>query len=371
MANLKVSLRLMVGLAACAVATSVLGGDSSSKGVERRVDVHLFGGDIAPRAPLAAWYHRIGITDVWLYPLQGAFPQDQRPETQKSAGDLVREGTLDAYRKNAIRFWWFERPVPDFFYLTRKQKEGHLWDSRRETDEQWAEVCRRIRDTYPTARRAGFAGVVFDNESYYSFAGDDSGKNKPWVWAGHEKEYGISGNYYRRGLQVGQAIRDAWPEAHVIMAYAFGYESERWWYQGVRDGGVTVLLGPEHTYGAGPGDLGRQWYQSWWAGRRTKATCDWKRTQFPFVTSNQQVLAGLFPIDFGAQKPNYRARDFREQLLSAATEDTAPIGVWLWPQGAFTPESWQSVHYADGDSAEAYLQALREFSSAFAAAKDR
>ena len=73
----------------------------------------------------------------------------------------------------------------------------------------------------------------------------------------------------------------------------------------------------------------------------------------------------MFPIDFGEHKPNYLARYFREQLASAATEDAAPIHVWLWPQGRFTPESWQSVNYARGERAKDYLDALRDFSSAF------
>lgn len=370
MANLTIVRTGIAALAVLVAAGGVLAADSGSKSAQRRVDVHLYTGDTSAGAPLAPWYHGIGITDVWLYPVRGAFPQDQRPETQKGADDLAREGTLAAYRKSSIRYWWFERPVPDFFYVTARQERSpgaHLWDSRPETDERWAAVCRKIAEIYPTVRRAGFAGIVFDTEAYYSFSGDASGQKRPWVWAGYEKEYGKSGNYYRRGLQVGRAIQAAWPGARVIIAYAFGYQGERWWYQGIQDGGATVLIGPEHTYGAGPGDLGHEWYQSWWGGKRTKETCDLKRTQFPFLASNQQVVAGLFPIDFGAKKPNYRARDFRQQLLSAATEDAAPIAVWLWPQGPFTPKSWQSVRYAEGESAASYLAALREFSSAFAA----
>ena len=153
------------------------------------------------------------------------------------------------------------------------------------------------------------------------------------------------------------------------MVYAFGYEGERWWYQGVNDGGVEVLIGPEHTYGAGQGNLGDVYCHRWWSGRKTKAVCDDKRKQFPFIKSNRQVLAGLFPIDFGAHKPNYLARHFREQLASAATEDAVPIYVWLWPQGRFTPESWQSVNYARGERAKDYLDALRDFSSAFSGHK--
>lgn len=337
----------------------------------RRVEVHLYGGDLCDGAPLASWYREIGLTDVWLYPLKGAFPQDQRPETQKTAQDLEEAGTLDAYRRNHLRYWWFERPVPDFFYETSKRADfpqSHLWDDSPETAALWAAVCDKIATIYPTARQAGFAGLVYDTEAYYSYQGDESGQEKPWLWGGHADQYGLDGNYYQRGRQVGQAIQAVWPKAKVIIAYSFGYEGERWWYQGLMDGGVELYLGPEHSYGAGPpGDLGDAWYQSWWGGRKTKETCDWKRTQFPFIPNNQRIVAGLFPIDFGAQKPNYRAKYFREQVASAANDDpNGPIPVWIWPQGPFSPASWAAVNYAPGDTAADYLQVLRDFSQAFA-----
>ncbi len=324
----------------------------------RRVEVHLFGGDITDGAPLAPWYREIGITDVWLYTLKGAFPQDQAPETQRSVADLQAGGVLDAYRTNGIRYWWFERPVPDVLYT----QANCLWDDAPAADAAWQGVCERVAEIYPQVRAAGFEGLAYDNEAYYSYQGDEQGDTKPWVWGGHADEYGLQGGYHRRGLQVGKAIHAVWPRAKVIMVYAFGYEGERWWYQGFADAGLRVYLGAEHTYGAGPGDLGGEWYQSWWQGRKTKATCDWKRTRFPFLKSNERVIAGLFPIDFGARKPNYRAADFRAQLDSAANDDPdGPIPVWLWPQGPFTPESWDAVTYADDETAWDYLDALREF----------
>ena len=36
--------------------------------------------------------------------------------------------------------------------------------------------------------------------------------------------------------------------------------------------------------------------------------------------------------------------------------------MWIWPQGNFTQESWNSVACAAGESAADYLNALREFS---------
>jgi len=357
----------LVGLCAAVCASAgAVPGDAPP----RRVEVHLFGADLRAGAPLAGWYRDIGITDVWLYTLKGAFPQDQRPETQQTVQDLEQAGTLDAYRGNALRCWWFERPVPDYAYEITKHPdapERRLWDNAPETDAFWDEVCGKVAAVYPGVRAAGFAGLVYDNEAYYSFRGDESGREKPWVWGGHEEEYGPEGNYFKRGKQVGAAIHAVWPRAKVIHVYAFGYPGERWWYQGFQDAGLDVHLGLEHTYGAGPADAGEAWYQSWWKGRTTKATCDWKRTLFPFIKDNQHVMAGLFPIDFGARKPNYLARHFREQLAGAANDDPAgPIAVWLWPQGAFSPQAWQTVDYADGESASDYLEVLREFSQAFA-----
>ena len=338
----------------------------------RAVEVHLYGGDVSKGAPLASWYRSIGITDVWLYPLQGAFPQDQRPETQQSVGDLETGGTLDSYRKNRIRYWWFERPVPDYFYVTTKRADSpksNLWDSREETNAHWAKVCNKIASIYPQVRRSGFSGIVYDTESYYSYQGDEKGTSKPWVWGGHDDQYGPGGNYYRRGLQLGKAIHAVWPEAKLVMAYAFGYQGEVWWYRGVKDGGVDLFIGPEHTYGAGPPELGSQYYQSWWQGKTLKETCDWKRTQFPCILDNQHVMAGVFPIDFGAKKPNYRAKYFREQLALAATADSrGPIAVWIWPQGPFTPKSWREVEYVRGETADDYLRVLRDYSQAFSAA---
>jgi hypothetical protein len=334
--------------------------------------VHLFCGEAGePGAPLAAWYHEIGITDVWIYPLKGAFPQDQLPESQRTVADMEQAGTLDAYRKHSVRYWWFERPVPDYAYETRKSAEAparNIWDSTPETEAFWASVCEKVAAIYPTARAAGFEGIVFDGEAYYSFKGDESGREKPWVWGGHADQYGKEGNYYRRGLQVGRAIQAVWPKAKVIFVYAFGYPGERWWYQGFHDAGIEVFLGPEHTYGAGPEEPGEQWYQSWWKGKKTKATCDDKRIVFPFIHDDQHIIAGLFPINFGTKKANYRATYFREQAAGAAQDDPAgPIPIWIWPEGPFTPQSWTDIEYAESDTANDYLQVLQDFSQAFPA----
>ncbi len=363
-----VSLVLLLMLAIVTISNSAIA-------ASRRVEVHLYGGDTAKGAPLAAWYRSIGITDVWLPYGKGAFPQDTANDgylpTAQTPEDMEAVGTLASYRKNHVRYWWFERPVPDFLYAISKRADfpkTHLWDSTAETDAVWDNICNRIKSIYPSVRKAGFSGLIYDSEAYYSYQGDESGKEKPWIWGGHSDQYGLTGNYYKRGLQVGKAISSVWPKAKVIIAYAFGYKGENWFYRGIKDGGTNFYIGPEHTYGAGPveKDLGEAWYQSWWRGRKLKATCDWKRTQFPFIKDNQQVNAGLFPIDFGAKKPNYRAKYFREQLEQAANSDPkGPIPVWIWPQGPFSQEAFESVKYAPGESAQDYLKALKAYSKAF------
>ncbi|MFA6243531.1 MAG: hypothetical protein WC655_21500 [Candidatus Hydrogenedentales bacterium] len=339
-----------------------LGMADAAEDPSRVLEVHLFGGDVSPGAPLAPWYHDIGITDVWLFPGAGAFPQDQSPESQQTPEQYEANGVLKAYASAGIRYWWMERPVPDVLYQQAKTDTRNLWDSSPETDTIWDGICSAATVRYPALRTAGFTGLAFDNEAYYSFQGDESGREKPWVWKGHEDQLGVEGNYYKRGKQVGEAINRVWPRAKVILVYAFGYEGEIWWYRGFQDAGCEVFLGAEHTYGAGPGDFGNEYIHKWWGGKKTKETCDWKRTQFTFVADNQHVMAGLFPIDFNARKPNYRARDFREQLRSAACDDPkGPIPVWIWPQGPFTPQAWDDVVFPEGENASGYLVSLREF----------
>ncbi len=346
--------------------TNTPGAWAQTRGAARRVQVHLYGGDMRPGAPLAAWYRSLGITDVWLYPFQGAFPQDQLPEHQCSVEKAA--ALVAAYRAQGVRCWWMERPVPDVLYQQAKTEGRHLWDSSPQTDQLWAEIVAKIKSLYPRVRAAGFAGVVYDNEAYYSYQGDEAGTQRPWLWGGHNHETGRQGNYYRRGRQIGAALRQAWPDIRVIMVYAFGYPGERFWYQGFHEAGIALYLGVEHTYGAGPPhDLGEAWYQSWWQGRHLGETLEWKRQQFPFVPSRRKFIAGLFPINFGEKKPNYRARYFREQLQQAAQSlPEGPIAVWLWPQGPFTPESWEQVRFAPPDCAQDYIAALRDFSAAFA-----
>jgi len=72
-------------------------------------------------------------------------------------------------------------------------------------------------------------------------------------------------------------------------------------------------------------------------------------------------------MDFGIGKAMYRAKYFRERLSIAANDDPkGPVHVWLWLSGSTTPEGLRTMKYAPGDTAEDYLSALRDYSTAFA-----
>jgi hypothetical protein len=337
---------------------------------QNRIQIHLFGGDISNHAPLASWYHEIGITDVWLYSLKGVFPQDQRPLAQRSLSELTLDGVLAGYSANQIRYWWFERPVPDYFYLSYREQyssggdSDNIWSSSRSADSAWSMVCRQVGALYGSVRDAGFVGIVYDNEGYYSY----QGSGRPWIWGGHDSELGADGNYYKRGLEVGSAICAVWPRAKAIMVYSFGYPGEYWWYKGFQDAGVDIYLGIEHSYGAGPAKPGDQWYQHWWRSGELTGVVKEKRALFDFILDDRHVASGLFPIDFGQALPNYDLTYFREQLHQASSlSGSGPIAVWIWPQGPFTPDSWKAVKYPAGVYREDYWRLMREYSSAYLA----
>ena len=338
-------------------------GLKNAEGPAPRIEFHLFGGDMTPGAPLASWYKNIGITDVWLYPVNGAFPQDQPRDTQLNVAQMEANGILATYRKNNIHFWWFERPVPDYMYYVDSRVPGAprdvIWSSSATADARWKSICDGIRSLYGGARNAGFEGIVYDTEAYYSY----KGQGIPWLWQGHEGQLGPLGNYYLRGKQVGDAILSVWPNARVMLVYSFGYLAEYWWYKGLQDSGVDVFLAIEHTYGAGPAKAGDHWYQHWWRPGMLAGVVSDKRSSFDFIPDDRHIVSGLFPIDFGTKNLNYEFRYFMEQISQARRlSGGGPFAVWIWPQGPFTPDSWQSVAYPEGVSANDYFELMRSSS---------
>jgi hypothetical protein len=361
---------IMLLLAACstkavASAQQELAGNVAAPGsaAHAQLELHLYGGDLSPGAPLAPWYKNIGVTDVWLYSLEGAFPQDQEASDQRSVAWLAENGVLQAYRDSGLGYWWFERPVPDYTYfleMARRDADSDvIWGTSKPTEARWLSICAKVKEVYAEARAAGFKGIVYDNEAYYSYRSP----SLSWLWEGHTSQLGPQGGYYRRGLQVGAAISSVWPRAQVIMVYGHGYPGEGWWYQGFHDAGIDLYIGVEHTYGAGPPKLGDQWYQHWYSWNRLKGVVRDKRNRFSFIADNRHIISGLFPIDFSSKLPNYDLRYFRQQLEEASSlSGPGPFAVWLWPQGPFTPESWKEIAFGPAGAAEAYWSLMKEFS---------
>ncbi|MBE3063439.1 MAG: hypothetical protein IMZ69_00235, partial [Spirochaetes bacterium] len=285
------------------------------------------------------------------------------PEDQQSIENLKKNNVLVSYRQSSINYWWFERPVPDVMYYQDESRadvdKDVIWGDSTFINGQWATMCDRIATVYANVCEEGFSGIVYDNEAYYSYVG----KGKPWLWEGHPGELGPNGNYYKRGLQIGKAIGSVWPRAKVMMVYAMGYPGEYWWYKGFQDAGVDLYLAIEHTYGAGPEKLGDQWYQHWWRAGQLTGVVDEKRTLFDFIPDDRHIVSGVFPIDFGAGKQNYDVRYFAEQLRQVSTlRGAGPFGVWIWPQGSFTPDSWKVVRYPQGTTFDSYWGVMRSYS---------
>ena len=86
-----------------------------------------------------------------------------------------------------------------------------------------------MRGRNPTSLLHLFAGLVYDNEGYYSgVCKDPNPVSCLWYQtsAFDTKVNGklVRGNYYKRGKQIGAAILSAWPDVKVKMVYGFDCE---------------------------------------------------------------------------------------------------------------------------------------------------
>ena len=249
----------------------------------RRLSVAYYG---APNSNVsaadAAFFKSVGVTDAWTPYLAGAWPVDccdcRRPghESKSCATDAkggaavyAKEGLhgglvslqqakderlVETYQAAGIATWFFERPVPDFQWTHSAGTIGKgLWNnSDPQIDAGWEALAANISTVYPQVKAMGFAGLVYDNEGYYSGTCKDPG---PVSCLWHERSAFdktvdgklVRGNYYKRGKQVGAAIAAAWPNAQVIMVYGFPYPGLVQWAQGHIDAGVRVQIGTEHT----------------------------------------------------------------------------------------------------------------------------
>jgi hypothetical protein len=259
----------------------------------RRLSISYYG---APNqnvtAENATFLASVGVTDVWVPYLAGAWAVDccdcrtgnHGSRTCAYATEGLHAGLVslqqakderlvETYAAAGINTWFFERPVPDFEWTGAVGTIGDgMWNSSAEIDAGWAAVADNISAVYPAVKAMGFAGLVYDNEGYYSKTCHDPGPVS-CLWhqsSAFDKTVGgklIRGNYYRRGKQIGAAIAAAWPNASIVMAYGFPYPGLVQWVEGHLDAGVRVQIGTEHTYGAGPCSgpyYTGQWYECAW-----------------------------------------------------------------------------------------------------------
>ena len=110
---------------------------------------------------LPAFYRSVGVTDVLLPYIAGAFDVDNN--TRMLLPDQARP-TVRRYAEEAISAWMFERPAPAAEWVEHK----FLWNSSMESDALWTRIIVRLAQRYPAARAAGFAGLSFDCEDYVS-----------------------------------------------------------------------------------------------------------------------------------------------------------------------------------------------------------
>ena len=179
------------------------------------------------------------------------------------------------------------------------------------------------------------------------------------------EQFGPSGAYYRRGVQLGLAIRTVWPNATVLQIYGIHDRGWYWYLKGHKDAGLRVQVGLEHTYGGGPCAAGEEWdhcreRERFRPGNRSRSdrppmpavyqantTMGVIRNDlrfFDFLNASDGVAAGLFPWDLSKNATNYRVEDFEAQLRSALCDSPAgPVPVWLWQAGVLTPEALAAV----------------------------
>eukprot|EP01045_Picozoa_sp_COSAG04_P008707 COSAG04_NODE_488_length_13495_cov_24.281257_12_plen_377_part_00 len=272
----------MLPLLSLLASTVPTGAGEAPPASPRRLSVAYYG---APNSNVsaadAAFFKSVGVTDAWTPYLAGAWPVDccdcRRPghESKSCATDAkggaavyAKEGLhgglvslqqakderlVETYQAAGINTWFFERPVPDYQWTGAAGTIGKgLWNNSDEIDASWAALAVNISTVYPQVKAMGFAGLVYDNEGYYSKTCKDPGPVS-CLWherSAFDKTVGgklVRGNYYKRGKQVGAAIAAAWPNAQVIMVYGFPYPGLVQWAQGHIDAGVRVQIGTEHT----------------------------------------------------------------------------------------------------------------------------
>jgi len=335
-----------------------------------------------------------GVTDAWVPYMAGAYAMDccKKNEAAYKAGglhagllslaDVKAQKLVESYSVAGIRPWFFERPVPDFEWTDTPGAIGRgLWNSSAAADAGWSALVANITSVYPQVKALGFEGLVFDNEGYYSGTCKDpiDGHLESCLWCQRDASGNTSANYYKRGRQVGEAINKVWPGARVVMVYGFSYPGLIEWVRGHIDAGLNVLIGNEHTYGAGPcsGPYYKgQWYQCAFGSfsgsgkHHLNELLNHEYDSWPAAPSlRQRMTAGIGPLGlggYGPPAPQYESRYLQEQLQSALCDQAdGPIDVWLWLAGKLDATNLALINRtaAEPGGASDYTSLLYAYSS--------
>lgn len=299
-------------------------------------------------------------TDLWIDAVETGFPQS----VGNSGFALWEEsGALKKLAERGIRYWLCEHE--SFGFLVNAPED--LRDDRR-----WLTTLREMRRVYSRARELGFRGIVFDAEDYNGAAPHAVEAYKEqadhvdcWCFS---DEFEYEGLYYQRGLQVGKAIAEAWPDAPLIQLYeARMYagmpgcrDGNYWWLLGIHDAGVEIWIATEKTYGAGKGELAADGVPPhltrWFV--RMPAFVPKVHDAFPFAA---RVISGFHPWNARLKRPMYLPKYLAEQLTDT---EGCTRGCWIYIEGNPHAGDPRDVLDADicashGVSAEDYLAVLR------------
>ncbi len=275
----------------------------------------------------------IGVTDVWIDKIASVMP-NSRPNFGFDV--LVRTGVLKKLKSSGIRYWLSE----DEGFGGLVNGPDDLRDERR-----WRTTLQYARQVYAQARQLGFRGIAMDAEDYQAPSDpavlEKYGKVADAVecWTFND-EFGYSGAYYRRGLELGKVIQEVWGCPVIQFYEAVMYDGipgcrdgNYWWLKGMSDAGVEIWVGTEKSYGAGNRELydpafGYPDFVTY-AFVDLPAFIGEVHRRFPFAA---RVLPGIHPwiTGFGDGVPNYLPKYLDEQL---GVVENGAFGCWIYNGG--------------------------------------
>ena len=127
----------------------------------RRLSISLYSAPTTNvTAANASFLQSVGVTDVWIPYMQGAFAVDCCHTNAYAAGGLhagllslqqaKHDKLIETYAGAGIKSWFFERPVPDYEWTGQPGTIGpDMWNTSDKIDARWAEVVRNISTVYP------------------------------------------------------------------------------------------------------------------------------------------------------------------------------------------------------------------------------